>query len=111
MYFERRFSFKRAYYWRLENKKKPELRKNYFFLIQILALESLGKKHPGRDVIKKTGLGLILNDYRKHNDENVKEAASKVYRKVLFLNLIWFPEIISFENKIRIMKKNFKILK
>ena len=26
----------------------------------------------------------ILNDYRKHNDENVKEAASNVYRKVVF---------------------------
>ena len=62
--------------------------KKIFSLIRILALESLGKKHPGRDVIKKTGLGLILNDYRKHNDENVKEAASKVYRKVVFLNLI-----------------------
>jgi len=32
-------------------------------------------------VVKNTGLGLILNKYRNHDDEEIKAAASAVYRQ------------------------------
>ena len=46
------------------------------------ALKSLGTKTPSRDILRKTNLGLTLNDFRKHEDAEISELASKTYRKV-----------------------------
>jgi hypothetical protein len=46
------------------------------------ALNSMKKKQPSREVIKNTGLGLILNNMRNHEDEEIKTLASAIYRQV-----------------------------
>ena len=49
----------------------------------IEALTSLKSKIPSRKIVQQTGLGHLLNKYRKENpDEDIKKAASETYRKV-----------------------------
>ena len=48
------------------------------------ALKSLGTKTPSREILRKTNLGLVLNDFRKNDDAEISELASKTYRKVSF---------------------------
>lgn len=45
------------------------------------AIDSLGAKTPSREIIRKTGLGHILNDLRGHEDAEVQEKAKNVYKK------------------------------
>ena len=45
------------------------------------AIDSLGQKTPSREIIRKTGLGLILNDLRSHDDADIQQKAKHVYKK------------------------------